>query len=243
MTWFFDMDNEGKLRHVPRCYFLMLLAALAGQILFWQQARDVRVLWSGVSTAPAPEMAMVMGLGDGQLYYRFSGLGLQNLGDWAGAVTPFSQYDYGRLAGWFRLLSQLDPGSHYVPALAAYYYGQSNDPGQLRQIIGYLRGIAVQNPNRHWRWLAYSAYLARYRVKDPVLGLELAKQLAGLQAAGLPVWTRQMPAFVLAEQGDVEAARDILETILATTPDLPQAEQKFMRSYIDDRLGFNPRKP
>ncbi|MDP1671104.1 MAG: hypothetical protein Q8L63_03355, partial [Alphaproteobacteria bacterium] len=103
---------------------------------------------------------------------------------------------------------------------------------------GYLQQLAAENPRLHWRWLAYSVYLARYRVKDPVLGLELAKQLAALPVSDMPIWTRQLPAFVLADAGEREAARDILEAILATTPDLHPTEQFFIRNYIDSRLGF-----
>lgn len=232
------MGGQGKLRHVPRLYILALLAGLAGQLLFWSQAHDLRIPWSGVSLAPTPAAARITGLGDTQFYYRAAGLGLQNMGDWAGELTPLVVYDYGRLAGWFTLLSQMDPKSQYVPSFAAYYFGQSRDPDQVRQIIGYLQQLAVENPQQHWRWLAYGAYLARYRVKDPVLGLALAKQLAALPAENMPVWTRQLPAFVLADAGEREAARDILEAILMTTPDLHPAEQFFIRNYIDTRLGF-----
>lgn len=232
------MGGQGKLRHVPRLYILALLAGLAGQLLFWSQAHSIRIPWSGVSLAPAPAAARITGLGDAQFYYRAAGLGLQNMGDWAGELTPLVAYDYGRLAGWFTLLSQMDPKSQYVPSFAAYYFGQSRNPDQVRQIIGYLQQLAVENPQQHWRWLAYGTYLARYRVKDPVLGLALAKQLAALPAQNMPVWTRQLPAFVLADAGEREAARDILEAILMTTPDLHPAEQFFIRNYIDTRLGF-----
>ncbi len=208
--------------------------------MFWSQARDIRIPWSGVSMAPPPPAARAMGFGDAQFYYRAAALGLQNMGDWAGTLTPLTHYDYGRLAGWFTLLSHMDPNSDYVPSLAAYYYGLSRNPEQVRHVIGYLQKLGADNPKRHWRWLAYSVYLARYRVKDTVLGLELAKQLAALPVEDMPIWTRQLPAFVLAGAGEREAARDILEAILAGAPDLPPAEQYFIRNYIDLRLGFAP---
>ena len=232
------MGGQGKLGHVPRFYIMALLVALAGQSLFWSQAQDLRIPWRGVSLAPTPAAARITGLGDTQFYYRAAGLGLQNMGGWAGELTPLAAYDYGRLAGWFTLLSQMDPKSQYVPSFAAYYFGQSRNPDQVRQIIGYLQQLAVENPQQHWRWLAYGAYLARYRVKDPVLGLALAKQLAALPVEDMPIWTRQLPAFVLADAGEREAARDILEAILATTPELHPAERFFIHNYIVKRLGF-----
>lgn len=237
------MGKQGRLRHVPRIYFLALLLGLAGQLIFWSHASAIRIPWRGVSLAPSVSVATAIGLGDSQLYYRAAGLGLQNMGDWAGALTPLAEYDYARLAGWFTLLSKMDPKSHYVPSMAAYYFGLSRDPAQVRHIIGYLRQLGATHPERHWRWLAYSVYLARYRVKDPALGLELARQLAALPVSDIPIWTRQLPAFVLADAGEFEAARDILEALLASNPGLDAAEQHFMRRYIDTRLGDKPELP
>ena len=54
-------------------------------------------------------------------------------------------------------------------------------------------------------------------------------------APGLPIWTRQMPAFVLAKVGAKEAARDLMEAILED-PNVPPEEQQFMREFIDERL-------
>ena len=59
--------------------------------------------------------------------------------------------------------------------------------------------------------------------------------LAALDAPGLPIWTRQMPAFVLAKVGAKEAARDLMEAILED-PNVPPEEQEFMRAFIDERL-------
>lgn len=230
------MGGQGKLKNVPRQYFIALALAAAAQMLFWAQARTITPHGFSTDVAPSSSMARVMGLGDAQFYYRVAGLGLQNMGDRAGQLAPLTQFDYGRLAGWFTLLSRLDPQSNYVPSLAAYYYGLSRDPDQVRQVIGYLRQIGVKNPQRHWRFLAYGVYLARYRVRDSQLGLELAHQLAALPVDDMPIWTRQLPAFVLADAGELEAARDILEAILATTPDLPPAEQLFIHNYIEKQL-------
>lgn len=232
------MGGTGKLINVPRRYFLALASAFALQLLFWSQTRHFAPPVTRTDAAPSPVMARIAGLGDGQFYYRAAGLGLQTMGDWAGQLTPLERYDYGRLAGWFSLLSQLDPRSHYVPSLAAYYYGLSRNPAQVRLVIGYLRRIGLENPQQNWNYLAYAVYLARHRVKDPLLALEMAQELAALKAEGLPAWTRQLPAFVLADAGELEAARTILEAILASTPNLDPAEQYFIRDYIARRLAI-----
>lgn len=231
---------QGALRLVPRRYFAVLLAGLVAQSVFWVQAHTIRIPWDGVDPPPSESLAEIIALGDDQLFYRAAALGLQNEGDWAGELTPLTRYDYVRLVAWFGLLSRIDPKSQYAPTLAGYYFGQSRNPQQVRLIVGYLRQFAEAQPQQQWRWLAYSVYLARHRIKDQALALELANQLAALPVVGLPIWTRQLPAFVLADTGDKEAARDILEAILDSTPDLQQSEQNFMRNYIDTRLGLAP---
>lgn len=233
------MGGQGKLRDVPRLYFAVFILALAGQILFWGQTKAFHSPRQAVlEAAPHPASARLLSFGDSQFYYRAQGLGLQVAGDWAGSLTPLQYYDYARLADWFELLSSMDSQSQYVPVLAGYYYGASRDPGQIRHIIGYLQKLGTGNPEFQWRWLAHGVYLARHRLHDLPLALDLARQLAALPVPEMPIWTRQLPAFLLADMGDREAARDILLSILAENPEISQEEQRFMRKYIEERLGF-----
>ena len=45
-----------------------------------------------------------------------------------------------------------------------------------------------------------------------------------------------MPAFVLTEVGEKEAARDLLRAIIESATQLSPAEVEFMQDYIDTRL-------
>ena len=233
------MGGLGKIRDAPPLYLAVFMLALGGQILFWGQTRAFHRSGEYVlEAAPAAASARIFSFGDPQFYYRAQGMRLQTAGDWAGSLTPLRHYDYARLADWFDLLSGMDGESHYVPVLAGYYYGSSHDPAQIRHIIGYLQRLGAAHPHLHWRWLAHGVYLARHRVKDQVLALELARQLAALPVPEMPVWTRQLPAFVLADMGEYAAARDILLDLLAESPEISREEQSFMRNYIEGRLGF-----
>jgi len=213
-----------------------VLAALCVQALFWSQTRELRAGWEGVPPAPAPEVANALALGDRQFLYRTTAFVLQNMGDEGGRVTPLKNYDYQRLGQWFALLDQFDPRSNFLPVLVGHYFSQSPEPDHVRVVIGYLARIAVRDPARNWRWLAHAVYLARHKVKDLNLALGLAQRLAALDAPGMPIWTRQMPAFVLAEVGDKEAARDLMEAIIESNPNLALGEIDFMRDFIDTRL-------
>jgi hypothetical protein len=211
---------------------LLLLALLAHGALAWHH-RGLQAGWSGVPEPPPAALAPLLTLGDEQLLYRSASFGLQNMGDGGGRTTPLRDYDYARLEAWLGLLDRLDPQASYAPTLAGLYFGQTPEPEDLRRIVRYLTAVGARDPTRHWRWLAHAVYLARHRLHDLPLALEVARHLAGLAGAEAPLWVRQMPAFALAEVGEREAARDLLETILASEPNLAAREVALMRRLID----------
>ena len=218
-----------------RGLLLLLAALLAHGALAWHH-RALQAGWPGVPSPPPAALAPLLTLGDDQLFYRGAAFGLQNMGDGGSRATPLAHYDYRRLEVWLRLLDRLDPQADYAPTLAGYYFGQSPVADDLRRIVAYLTAIGARDPTRHWRWLAHAVYLARHRLHDIGLALAGARHLAGHAGNEAPLWVRQMPAFVLADVGEREAARDLLETILATDRNLSDGEIVFMRHFTDPRL-------
>ena len=220
---------------IPRSALIAVLAAVALQAAFWTQTRHIRAGWAGVPPVPSREVARAWALGDGQFLYRAATFTLQNMGDEGGRVTPLKDYDYQRLGRWFALLDGFDSESQYLPVLVGYYFSQSQNREDVRVVVDYLDRLAARDPQRNWRWLAHAIYLARHRIGDMNLALNLAYRLAALDVPGLPIWTRQMPAFVLAKVGAKEPARDLMEAILED-PNVPPEEQRFMRAFIDEHL-------
>ena len=221
---------------IPRGALAAVLVALSLQAAFWWQTRDLRAGWEGVPPAPSTEVAKALAMGDGQFLYRAATFVLQNMGDEGGDVTPLRDYDYQRLGQWFSLLDRFDPISEYLPVLVGYYYSQSQERNDVRVVISFLAHIAIRDPGRNWRWMAHAIYLARHRVKDMNLALSLAYRMAAFDSPEIPIWAKQMPAFVLAEVGEKEAARDLMEAILDSQTDLDAEEIDFMRNFISTRL-------
>ncbi|MBF0375452.1 MAG: hypothetical protein HQL39_18830, partial [Alphaproteobacteria bacterium] len=210
--------------------------AFALQAAFWWNTRDMRPSFAVVPPVPTREAIQALAFGDGQFLYRALGLNIQNAGDDGGRFTPLKNYDYGRLEGWFMALDGLDPVADFVPVVAGYYYSNTLKRDDVRHVVAYLRHHAMRDPARKWRWLAHAVYLARHKVKDQRLALDAARQLAGLSVPDLPAWTRQMPAFILADLGEDEAARAVLMGIIATDPNLPDEERAFIADYLNRRL-------
>jgi hypothetical protein len=224
---------RARASRARRGTLILLAAALVLHAALALHHRERRADWSGVPPPPPLPIAPAMALGDSQLFYRAAAFALQNMGDDGGRVTPLADYDYARLGAWLDLLDRLDPAARYAPTLAAYYFGQTPDPEGLRRIVAYLGRVGGRDPARNWRWLTHAAYLARHRLHDLPLALAVARHLARLPAGEVPLWVRQMPAFVLAEVGEHEAARDLMATILATEAHLAPDEAALIERFID----------
>ena len=212
---------------------LVVTALIAGGL--WYAFQDVRTTWKGVPPPPTPGSVVSGALGDAQLGYRMSGLTLQHLGDEGGISTPLTDYDYPRLIEWMEAMYTLDPRSDFVPMLAAYYFGATPDADDAMRIVDFLEVVGNDPEGEKWRWLAQAVFLARYKGEDTDRALDLAQKMAALygkKGGGMPLWTLQMPAFILAAQGENTAARDLLQTILETTPNLSANEVNFLENRI-----------
>ena len=183
-----------------------------------------------------------MTLSDPEFSYRMGAITLQSMGDGGGRVVPLKEYDYEGLMAWFRLLGKLNPVSDHIPMIAAYYFGATQEPDQARLVAQFLGEAGQSGKGEKWRWLAHAVFLARYRAKDMDYALELAYKLANLKledGSELPIWARQMPAFVLTAMGEEEAARGIMLSILATDKNLSPNEINFTRGFLKERLNVD----
>lgn len=214
--------------------FLLFLAA---QVLLWFHLRPIRPSMAIVPPLPTERSVKAFSLGDGQFYFRLLAFRLQNAGDTFGRNTPLKDYDYAVLEKWFFLLDTLDAKSNYVPALAGYYFSQSQHPEDVRHVITYLEHNYESDPQTKWWWLAHSVYLANHRLKDKELALRLAYKL-GTSPAEMPFWARQMPAFILEQMGERQQSYLIIKNILDTAKDIPPGELSFMEYFIRDRLKY-----
>lgn len=220
---------------------LLLVLALSLNLCFWAGSSDIYAKWSGVPPAPTRNGAIMMGLGDPEFSFRLGALTLQNLGDSGGRVTPIRDYDYKGLGAWFWLLHSLDPASDHVPMLASYYFGGTRVPADVEVVVDYLSHIGQNPAGVKWRWLVHAAFLARHRLHDTDRALDIAYALSKMQLVDdvMPLWARQMPAFLLAEKGDRQAARDITEALIISSHAFDPNEVNFMMAYLEEQLGVS----
>jgi hypothetical protein len=209
-----------------KIYCLFILTFLCNTIV-WFYARHIEARWDNVPPVPSYHGAKAFGLGDGQLTYRFAGLMLQNLGSTGAYNEPLKNYDYDKIGQWLRLADRLDPRSDFMPLLAAFYFGATQDSRQLPPIVDYLATVGRRDDGigEKWRWLAQAVYIARWRMQDMGKALDLAEELAKQWRPGRPLWIKEMPAFVMTAAGDKTNAYGLMLAVLNEEKGkVPQAE-------------------
>ena len=216
---------------------IALILAVLSNVLFWFYSRDVRSQWLNIPPVPSTFSALSTTLGDQQFASRVISMMIQNFGSTGGRVTPIKNYDFEKLGDWMMLHYRLDPKSSITPFMAAYYFGASQDPTKIRPIIEYLRVAGNSAEGERWRWLAQAVYLARFKLKDLDLSLEMAYDLAAIPKDDYPVWAKQMPANILNQQGEKEAALQMMLSILNDKADkLHPNEVNGMVAYICEQI-------
>ena len=217
--------------------WFFLLSAVILNVMVWLSVRDVQGRWLNVPPVPSDISATAATLGDTQFAYRTVGVMLQNLGDTGGESRALKEYDYERLNEWFFLADRLDPKGHFVPFIAAFYFGAVQDPEKLAPLLDYLKVVGSRPGEERWRWLAQAVYLARYKMNDLDKAYELAVALASLEDDDRPAWAQQMPAFILNAKGSKEEALAVMLEILKTSVDkIHPNEVNFTRDYICTRI-------
>ena len=92
-----------------------------------------------------------------------------------------SDYNFAKLEKWFYALDELNRDSEYIPSVAAFYYGQSQNVADCEYIVRYLDKHADFHPEKQWRWYLESVYLAAYRMDNYNLAKPIAEKLIAIK--------------------------------------------------------------
>jgi hypothetical protein len=204
------------------------------QIIFWFPSHKIKPELGIVPPVPGELVIKATSFGDEQLYFRMLGMEIQNAGDSFGRFTALKEYDYPKLYQWFTLLDKLDNKSDYIASIAGYYYSQTQNTPDVIHVVKYLDEHSSRYPEKKWWWLSQAVYLANHKLKDKKLALDLAYKLAA--TPGIPMWAKQMPAFIHEQLGEKHEALLIIKNILDNHKDLTEYELNFMNYFIKDRL-------
>lgn len=217
-----------------RVIIFVFLCLLGLQVAWWNYTRHIMPSMDIVPDVPGVDTVKALSLGDEHAYFRLLALQLQSAGDTFGRFTALKLYDFNKLYHWFSLLDKLDARSNHVPAMAGYYFSQTQNTPDVRYVVDYLIEHAQRDIQHKWWWATQAVYLANHKLKDKDLALKAAKMLEGVK--GIPMWAQQLPALVHEQRGEMEDAKKIIENILKSTDELSQSELNYMRYFVEERI-------
>jgi hypothetical protein len=221
-----------RMRYTNLCLILLLCT----QLTFWYFSRDIRPFMEVMPPVPSKLATEAMSFGDQQAYFRFLTMMLQNMGDEFGRVTPLRNYDYAKLYQWFLLLDSLDHRANFVPSIASYYYSHTQYTPDIRYIVDYLDLHTRHYQEEKWWWMAQAVYLANHKLDNPKRALSIAHRLAKVPGDDIPMWARQMPAFIHERLGEKAEAFMIIRDLLQNFDKLSESERNFMGYFIKERI-------
>lgn len=215
---------------------ILVYVFLLLQVGLWTQTQRVIPDMSIVPPVPSKLSVKALAFGDEAFYFRTQALKIQNAGDSFGRFTALKLYDYEKLYHWFTLLDTLDSESNFVPAMAAYYYSQTQNTPDVKYVAKYLEEHAERDLYNKWWWMGQAVYLANHKLKDKDWALSLAKKLASTPRDDIPLWAKQMPAFIYEQRGEEQQALMIIADILNNLDNIKPGEINFMRYFVEERL-------
>ncbi len=223
------------------------------QIFFWSQTEKIKPAFDVVPPAPSSHFTSIASFGDKEFLFRILALRLQNSGDVFAGFVSLKEYDYSRIYQWMKALDSLDIKSNFVPALASYYYSQTQNHSDNIYIINYLDEHVEQTKgaDKKWWWLVQAIQIAKHELHDNNRALQLAYKMSKYASDDAPIWFKQMPAFILEDMNEGCMAFAVIEKMLQESNDNKKKfnaeEVAFMRHYIKERLAklernkFNPK--
>ncbi len=226
--------GERPMLLLPRPLVLGFLVLFGAQLLYHhasraQMAEDYQPLDKPLSVPAYRGLAM----GSEQLLGYLLTIRLQLHDNQGGQHFLYSLIDYDILLDWLELISAISPQSEYATLLASRIYSQTSDPNRLRQILAFIERRFDENPQLHWRRLAEASLLAKHKLHDLELALQMAEKIA-LQPASvqMPRWARDFRFLLLAELNEFESAIAIIQALLQSKVITDPDEMRFLEEKL-----------
>jgi hypothetical protein len=226
-------QRERPLAAVPRAVVLILLIALAAQIIWRVASPEPRAAAVDLPRPPSAAVLRLFSFGDPVTLARLLTFWLQAFDNQPGVSIPFRQLDYERVAQWLDRILELDPAADYPLLAAARVYAEVNDPARQRVMLEFVYRKFMEDPDRRWPWLAHAVYVAKHRLQDLPLARGYARALARHASAhAVPHWARQLEIYVLEDMGEIEAARILIGGLLESGEITDAHELKFLEERL-----------
>lgn len=174
-----------------------------------------------------------LSMGSEQLFSYLLAIRLQLHDNQAGLHIRYHYIDYHILISWLDEIHQLNTRSEYPMMLASRIYSQTKDKQRLRLILNYIDRAFMADPQLHWRHQAEATVIAKHKLGDLELALQMAQRLANLpESIVMPGWARDMQFLLLGELNEFEAALVIIDALLKSDAVNDPDEKRFLQEKM-----------
>jgi len=220
---------------VPRGVLWLLALGLAAQIGL--KAAQPRPQARAEDLPPAPGIGVLRlaSLGDPAALAKGLMLYLQAFDYQSGSKIPYRDLDYGHLESWLARILELDPQGQYPLLAASRLYAEVPVESKQRSMLEFIYREFLLDPNRRWPWLAEATAIAKHRLHDLPLARRYAQAIERYAVAdNVPLWARQMEAFIAEDMDELETARLIIGGYLQSGAVKDPAELKFLEEHLKE---------
>jgi hypothetical protein len=229
------MARERAVSEVPRGVLWLLVLGLAAQIGLKAAQPRLEARAEDLPPAPAIGVLRLASFGDPVALAKGLMLYLQAFDYQSGSKVPYRDLDYVRLESWLARILELDPQGQYPLLAASRLYAEVPVESKQRSMLEFIYREFLLDPNRRWPWLAHATAIAKHRLHDLPLARRYAQAIGRYAvAASVPLWARQMEAFIAEDMDELETARLIVGGYLQSGSVKDPAELKFLEKHLKE---------
>jgi len=229
-------SSERPLAELPRPLLFAFVLAFGVQVLMHQSnvtkaSKEYRPLGKPFDA----QVYARLSIGSRRLLSYLLSIRLQLHDNQAGRHVRYDQIDYLVLIEWLSQISQLNRQSEYPMMLASRIYTQTQDKPRLRSLLVFIDDQFAGQPQLHWRRQAEAILMAKHKLGDLELALEMAKRLADQpDTVQMPHWARDMHFLLLSDLNEFEAAILVVQALLKSGSITDPDELRYLKSKLSD---------
>jgi len=232
--------GERPIAQVPKMILTGFFILFSAQISVHQFFSVSKVSsYRPLSTPYDSNIYKSLSMGSEQLFSYLLAMRLQLHDNQAGEHIRYRKIDYLILVDWLNQIQRLNGRSEYPMMLASRVYSQTRDKGRLRIILAYIDRAFMDYPQLHWRHQAEATVIAKHKLDDLELALQMAQKLSDQpKSVIMPRWARDMQFLLLGDLNEFETALVILDALLKSDA-VKDPDEKF---FLEEKLLYFQQK-
>lgn len=209
--------RERPLSHVPWPVVVILATALTLHFGIRLNSQPGSSLGRDLPPAPSGTMLKLASLGDPSPVSRMLMLYVQSFDMRADNRIRYQAMNYATLEDWLSRILELDAHTQYPLLLASRVYAEVPDPSRQRSMLEFIYQKFLADPDRRWAALAHATFIAKHKLKDLPLARRYAAAIQShVHGDNVPLWAKQMEAFILEDMNELEAAKIMIGGFIAS---------------------------